>query len=186
MKLITDNKLYKGNNPENPEIGDIRVSFGKFSAENITVLGVQSDKNITKFVGKSGKSVMYTMTGIHSGEEMFKKLVDNNKMMTWLLRLVGLILLISAIAAIFAPIRFFTDRVPILNSIVGAISGLFAFIVGFALTVIVIAIAWLAYRPIASIIAIALVVLLVVLFVKNKKNKGTPQVSETPQENNQQ
>lgn len=180
MTLLSTNQLYKGKDSTKPEIGDLKVSFSRFGSENVTVLGVQNDKNITKFVGKSGKSVMYSMEGIRTGEEMFQKLVDNNKMMTWLLRLVGLILLISAVASIFAPIRLLTDRIPILNSIVGTLSGLFAILVGFALTVIVIAIAWLAYRPVAAIIAIAVVVALVVLFVKtkSKKNKETPKVEE--------
>ncbi len=182
MRLY-ENTLYKGKDPSSPQIGDIKVSFKYLDEENVSLLGVQSDHNITKFVGKSGKTVMYSMAGVHTGDEMFKKLVDNNKMITWLLRLVGLVLLICAFASIFAPLRFITDRIPILGSIVGTVSGLFAFVVGFALAVIVIAVAWIAYRPVASIIAILAVIAIVVLFIKSKKNKNETSTSQTVEAN---
>ncbi|MBQ6538904.1 MAG: TMEM43 family protein [Bacilli bacterium] len=190
MTLLQDNRLYKGKDFTQPEIGDLLVSFSKFTSDKVTVLGVQNGTTVTKFVGKSGKKVMYTMEGIHTGDEMFQKLIDNNKMMTWLLRLVGCICLICAIASIFAPLRFLTDRIPILGGIVGGLTGFFALLVGLALSIIVIALAWFAYRPLASIIAIVVMAGLVILYIKmkgkkamdNKQEAVTTQQTETPQQ----
>ena len=167
---LYNNYLYKGN-PENTQIGDVRVSFKYLDAKNISILGVQSGKNITNYISKNGRKVMYAKAGVHTGEELCKIMSDNNKKITWLIRLIGFILLVGAFGSLFAPLRLLTGRIPILGDVVGSISGLFAFLVGGALSVIVIAIAWLRFRPLISIIAIVVVVGVVILFIKLKKNK---------------
>lgn len=183
MKLVGINYLYKGNSMDRPEIGDVRVSFNYMNNDQpvtISVLGLQKGDNITKYVAKSGKSIIYAEEGVHSGDEMFQTLTKNNKTTTWIFRLIGFVLLTIAFASIFSPLRFFTDRIPVLGNIVSSISGFFSIIAGFAISVIVIAIAWLAYRPLIAIAAIAAVVGLVFLYLKMKKNKVTPQVQTVP------
>ena len=180
---IVDNYLFKGKGTlSNPEVGDLRIKFNYLEATDVSAVGVQSGSNITGFVGKSGKTVMYTIEGIHTGEELFQKLEDNNKMMTWLLRLVGCILLISAIACIFTPLTKLANYVPILGGLVGTAAGLVSIVVGLALSIIIIAVAWVAYRPVASIIAIVVAVGLVVLLItrgKKKKENSPEQPQET-------
>lgn len=180
---IVDNYLFKGKGTlSKPEVGDLRIKFKYLYATDVSAVGVQSGNNITGFIGKSGKTVMYTMEGVHTGDELFQKLVDNNKMMTWLLRLVGCLLLISAIACIFTPLTKLANYVPIFGNLVNTATGLVSIVVGLALSIIVIAIAWIAYRPVASVIAIAIAIGLVWLLMtrgKNKKESNPEQPQET-------
>ena len=129
---------------------------------------------------------MYAKEGIHTGDELCQIMSDNNKKITWLIRLIGFILLVGAFGSLFAPLKFLTGRIPILGDVVGTVSGLFALLVGGALSVIVIAIAWLRFRPLISVIAIAAVVAIVLLFIKLKKNKKAKEEVPTGQEQSTQ
>lgn len=182
---LYNNYLYKGN-PNNTQIGDVRISFKYLDAKNISIIGVQSGNNITKYVSKNGKKIMYAKEGIHTGDELCQIMSDNNKKITWLIRLIGFILLVGAFGSLFAPLKFLTGRIPILGDVVGTVSGLFALLVGGALSVIVIAIAWLRFRPLISVIAIAVVVAIVLLFIKLKKNKKAKEEVPTGQEQSTQ
>lgn len=178
---LYNNYLYKGN-PNNTQIGDVRISFKYLDAKSICVLGVQSGNNITNYVSKNGKKIMYAKAGVHTGDELCQIMSDNNKKITWLLRLIGFIVLVGAFGSLFAPLKFLTGRIPILGDVVGTVSGLFALLVGGALSIIVIAIAWLRFRPLISVIAIALVVAIVLLFIKLKKNKKPKEEISTGQD----
>ncbi len=182
---LYNNYLYKGN-PNNTQIGDVRISFKYLDAKNISIIGVQSGNNITKYVSKNGKKIMYAKEGIHTGDELCQIMSDNNKKITWLIRLIGFILLVGAFGSLFAPLKFLTGRIPILGDVVGTVSGLFALLVGGALSVIVIAIAWLRFRPLISVIAIAVVVAIILLFIKLKKNKKPKEEVPTGQEQSTQ
>merc|ERR1711871_201843 len=55
---------------------------------------------------------------------------------------------------IFQPLTVFADVVPFLGNMVGGVVGLFAFLLGTALTLMTIALAWVAVRPLLAIPAL--------------------------------
>lgn len=59
------------------------------------------------------------------------------------------------IGMIFKPISTLGDVIPILGSILGMGTGILAFIVALLLSLVTIAIAWIAYRPVLGIILLA-------------------------------
>ena len=92
--------------------------------------------------------------------------------MAWILRLFGFILIGMGFSAIFKPLPTLMAVVPFLGKIVGAGVGLIAWTLAVVVSLIVIAIAWLAYRPILAIVLIAAAVGLVIL-VKKMKGPAT-------------
>jgi hypothetical protein len=87
--------------------------------------------------------------------------------------------------AILKPISAVTSYVPILGSLVGAAVGLVAFVLGLAVGLVVIAVAWIRFRPILGICLLAAVVALVVfLIARGKKTKAPEQaeVQEIPEQ----
>lgn len=133
-------------NESAPEIGDVRITFTNHPVCEATVIAVQSADTIKPFTTKNG-NFYEIRTGTLTAEELFKKTEDENALMTWLLRGLGFFLMAVGFGMIFKPISVLADVLPILGDIaesgISVISGLLAFVI--SLTVI--AIAWLFYRP---------------------------------------
>lgn len=171
---ISGKYLTNSEDLENPQIGDVKVYFVYNVSKDVSVLAVQSDNSFVDFVSKAGKKVNRIMDGSHSGVDMINGIKKEDKFLKWILRLLGVILCVGGFGAILKPISAITSFVPILGSLVGAAVGLVAFILGLCLSLIVIAIAWIRFRPILGISLLAIVVILMVfLIIRSKKTKET-------------
>jgi hypothetical protein len=169
---ISSNTIYlgSGNLENNPQIGDVKISFEVVkSSQLVSVISKQSQNTLVPFVGKNGSSINELMYGEVSADVMFKEAISNNKMITWLLRLLGLVFCISGFTLLFKPLVIIGDFVPFIGSIVGIGTGLVSTILGMILSFITVAIAWFFYRPIISIILIAVVVLLFTFLLYRRK-----------------
>ena len=82
--------------------------------------------------------------------------------MTWILRLVGWLMMTIGLSMLFKPLSTLLDVLPILGSIMSFGTGLASAIAAFALSLVTIAIAWFFYRPVLSLILIGVVVGVVV------------------------
>ncbi len=169
---ISSNTIYLGsdNLENNPQIGDVKISFEVVkSSQLVSVISKQSQNTLVPFVGKNGSSINELMYGEVSADVMFKEAISNNKMITWLLRLLGLVFCISGFTLLFKPLVIIGDFVPFIGSIVSIGTGLVSTILGMILSFITVAIAWFFYRPIISIILIAVVVLLFTFLLYRRK-----------------
>jgi len=87
------------------------------------------------------------------------------------LRLVGVLLIVIGLKGMFGLLPMLFKVLPFLGSIVGAGVGLVSWILGLAWSLIIIAIAWLVFRP---IIGFSLLVLAIggIVFLKTKGKKN--------------
>ena len=81
-------------------------------------------------------------------------------LLTWILRGVGALLMFLGFALFLAPLSTMASVIPIFGSIVGGAVALVSLAIAVPLSIVVIAFAWLAYRPIlgAGLILLALAV----------------------------
>ncbi len=101
---------------------------------------------------------------------MFKTAEASNKLLTWILRFVGFIVMMIGVYVFLRPLSVLADVVPFLGNIVEAGTGIIAFLMALVLSFVTIAVAWFAYRPILGIILLAAaIVSIVTVFVKLKK-----------------
>ncbi|MBP3255072.1 MAG: hypothetical protein J6M60_01075 [Clostridia bacterium] len=170
---VYGNYITNTENPDNPNIGDIRISYKYNDYKEATVLAVQSGNTFTNFVSSSGKEVNRVESGILNSSQITNKMTDENNMLKWGLRLLGAVIIIIGYLAIVSPISKLASFVPILGNIVGTAVGLIAVLIGLVHSFVVIAIAWIRYRPVLGIsliaAAIALIVAIIVLIKKKKK-----------------
>ena len=164
-KYITNSK-----DIENPEIGDIRISYKYAGNGEVSIMGVQRDDTITAFTAKKGKSIFVIKRGGYTGREILISKTDSNNASKWLHRIFGLILVIGGIASLFNPLQSLTSKIPVIGNIVNFSTSLFSGVIGTAISLIVIAIAWFRFRPILSISLLVIVVILVI-FLKYKNIK---------------
>ena len=141
--------LYLGSNPGAPQIGDMKVSFTKIApSAEVSLIAQVSGKTFTKYVhAKNG----YEFSAFHMGkvakEAMFQQAEEANSMMCWLLRFIGIIMVISGLSTVLAPLKVLASVIPLLGKVVGAGTGLISCLVGGGWSLLVISIAWLRYRP---------------------------------------
>jgi hypothetical protein len=148
---VTDGKLYLGADPGQPHIGDHRISFTVVPNGPASFIGRESGADFAEYQTKSGDRLLMAHSGLMSAPEMFKVAEDENRMLTWILRLVGVFLMLLGFALVLVPLSVIADVVPFIGSIVGMGALLVAVVCTAVLAPALIAIAWLWYRPLISI-----------------------------------
>jgi len=127
------------------------VSFTWVAPHEVSIIGKVSGKTFVKFVAKNGKTVSRLDDGVRSAEEMFASAAKENAILTWILRLVGVLCVCIGLKSIFGILEAIAKVIPLLGDVVGAGVGLVCTLFGLAWSLLWIAIAWLAYRPLIGI-----------------------------------
>lgn len=155
--------------PEAPKVGDERIAFSYVPSSDATFIAVQLGSTIANSSPKYGK--VRQKNGICTTEEIFTSDRKANSFFTWIIRLLGFILIFAGFKTVLNPIRVLADVVPFIGKIVGIGTGLISFISAMVVAFLTIAISWLAYRPMISVpLLIAAVALIVFIVFKVKKS----------------
>ncbi len=173
--IPTEDGFYKGN-PTSPQIGDIRVTYQYApSPTTVSIVSEQSGESFVPYQAATDTVELLTIGSVSSAE-MFQGAQKANKLAAWLLRAIGFILIFIGFKSVFAPLTVIADIVPFAAKIVGAGTGFVAFSLSFCLSLAMIAIGWIAYRPVVGItlLVIAVVVLILPLFRGKKSSTPNP------------
>jgi hypothetical protein len=142
---------YVGYSPSSPQIGDLRIGFQIVGPTDISIVAKQTGNTFEPYQAKAGGTIDLLETGIKSADAMFKSAHQSNTIMTWLIRIGALILMTIGLNMMVRPLSVIADVIPAIGSIVGAGTGLIAFLLALVLSLITIAIAWIFYRPLIGI-----------------------------------
>lgn len=171
------NVVYIGANPNAPHVGDVRVTFTQTPPADVSIVAKVVGSTFDKFTASNGYTFSRLDMGTVSAETMFEGAKTENTVMAWILRVVGIFLVIVGLRMILAPLSVIADVIPLLGSIVGAGAGIVAFLLGLAWGLMVIAVAWIRFRPLLAGGLIAVVAALLALLYKRgrarKKLEGT-------------
>ncbi|WP_417908861.1 TMEM43 family protein [Candidatus Electronema sp. PJ] len=159
--------FYIGANPVSPQVGDVRITFKTVPAQDISVVAQQTGGSFVPYQASTGENIELLQAGIVTADAMFKKAQSDNALFTWILRAVGFVLMFAGLGMIFKVLSVLADVLPFLGNVVGAGTGIIAFLIAAVLSLITIAVAWVVYRPLLGIALLAVAVGLIVL-VKGK------------------
>ena len=165
------NVLYFGRVPGSPEVGDVRVTFEKVVPAKVTVMAVVDGDTFKPFKAKNGKRFQTLVMGKKSGDEIIEAEKEANNMWTWALRILGIMIVIGGLKGIFGFIETILKVVPFIAGIFGWGVGLVCTVLGVVWSLIVIAIAWLFYRPLLGISLLVLAGFLIWVFAFKGKDK---------------
>ena len=165
------NVLYFGRVPGAPEVGDVRVTFEKVVPAKVTVMAVVDGDTFKPFKAKNGKRFQTLVMGAKSGDEIIDAEKEANTMILWFLSILGCMMVIGGLKGIFGFIETILKVVPFIAGIFGWGVGLVCTVIGVAWSLIVIAIAWLFYRPLLGISLLVLAGFLVWVFAFKGKDK---------------
>lgn len=176
---LSINGSYYTSYEKSPVIGDYRISFKYSNLKGGTVLAVQDGNTFKAYTSKNNIKYFRLYEQILTGPEVIKKLVDENNLLKWILRAVGVIVMFLGFMTLLSPLTWLASKIPVIGNIINSFTGFIGFLVSLALSLVVIAIAWLRFRPIIAIVLICVIIGIIVLLIfLQKKNKKVAVVNE--------
>lgn len=167
--LIGSEYIFKGRGSyENPMIGDLRISFKAVNAGiKATLFGKMEGKEIVAYYHK-GKTRLYrALTG--TKDEAVIQLKTEHKVMGWILRIVGFLLMWIGLSSILGPISAILDVLPFLGRVGRGLIGVITFIIALVLSIITILISMIFHNTIALILLVIIAIVVVYLLIGRKK-----------------
>lgn len=167
--------LYFGANEKAPEIGDTKIRFEKIVLPEVSIVAMQHGDSLKDYTTQNGYTLFLLASGREPAAKMFADSQAENVVLTWVIRVAGIVGLFVAFALIFRIFSVIGDVVPFIGSLIGFGTGLISFVLALAIGVTVIAIGWFAVRPLLSIGLIVGVAALVFAYTRYvRKQPGAP------------
>ena len=168
---IDGNQYYLGKDPGNPEIGDEKISFGMLRPGTLSVVAAQTKQSFRPYMTTNEREIELVETGNHSAAQMFANAQAANRTLTWILRAVGFGAMFFAGMLVLGPISAMARILPFPGSLVELGFAIVSFFLSAIVSLIVVAVAWVVYRPVLGIAlilaAIACMVMLKWLHTKH-------------------
>ncbi|XPS88239.1 conserved uncharacterized membrane protein, DUF1625 [Desulfosarcina variabilis str. Montpellier] len=149
--MIHGNGYYRGQDPGNPAIGDVRITFNAVYPGPVSLIAAQQGKSFAPYTTAAGGSISLLQPGIHSAADMFKTAHFHNRLITWGIRAGGLLLMFIGLASLLKPLSVFADVIPFFGNLVEAGTSLIAFVLAFFFGLMVMGVAWIFYRPVLGL-----------------------------------
>lgn len=146
---------YIGNDPNNPRVGDLRVSWRYARPDAVSVIAAQVGDGFGPYATNAGDRLQLIQSGSVPAAAMFQQAQDDNATMTWILRLVGVVVMFIGWALLFNPLKVLADVLPFLGSLVGFGTNALAGVLTALMAPVIIGLAWLFYRPLVGIAILA-------------------------------
>ncbi|MDD9302720.1 MAG: hypothetical protein HUK40_10465 [Desulfobacter sp.] len=168
---MSDNGYYIGNDEDGPEIGDLKIRFAAVMPTDITLVAQQKKDSFGPYTTSTGGQIEELSVGLFSAAAMFKNAQSANTLLAWGLRCLGVFLMMIGFFLLFNPLSVIADVVPFIGNIVEFGIGIIAFLLTLILSAIVIAIAWIFYRPVIALLILTGAVVVAFLAVRAKKRQ---------------
>ena len=167
---VAGSTIYIGQNPGTPRIGDVRVTFQRTPPTDVSIIAKVMYDTFEEYVASNGYTFSRLAMGKVGMEKMFEDARSENSTMAWILRILGIFLVIAGLRTVLSPLAVLVGVLPILESLVGAGIGLVSLLLGLAWSFVVIAVAWVRFRPLlsGSLLAVA-AVFLVLTFIRGRR-----------------
>ncbi|GJQ82190.1 hypothetical protein Trydic_g6018 [Trypoxylus dichotomus] len=138
----------------NPQVGDIRVQFyyAGVNGEPVTVVGMQKDGIIVPYHTTRGHQIALVRNGILTVSQIFDVEHSDARWETWKLRAAGTFVLYASAVCLKRLLRLLLLKLPPFHQIArDEISSSSNLAISLSVSLLIIAIAWLFYRPMIGV-----------------------------------
>jgi len=172
--VAADSKyLFKGQGTlGGPQVGDLRISY--FIVPNdfdATAFGKLEGKTIRPFLAEKGAVLHRLFYG--SRDSAIQTMSTEFKVLTWVLRGVGFLMMFIGLAMIFGPVSVFLDVLPIFGSISRFAVGGLAFVVSLVLSLVTIFVSMLFHSLMAVFIVVVGISVALVIWILSKRKRAS-------------
>ena len=164
------NRFYLGENPGDPQIGDLKIVYTVINPSEISVVAQQQSGSFSPYETESGSAIDLLEAGLMDVNSMFAFAEKENTFLTWAIRVGGFFVMWMGVSLVFRPLPVLASVLPFLGDLVAMGTGILSFWISLPCTLIVIALAWNTYRPILAgvLIAIAIVAIVAMKFMPRR------------------
>ncbi len=166
---VQDGWAYSGDGASQPRIGDFRVAYSIVPLSEASVIARQSNGILEPYTSSNGHELLMAKAGIVSANSLFTAEEESNAALTWVVRVGGWIAMLIGLVLIARPLSVLASVIPFLGEVLGAGAFVVALPVSLCLSLVTIAIAWIAVRPLLSLPLLAVGVALVVVPVLRRR-----------------
>ncbi len=149
--ILSPTTLYIGEDAAAPVVGDIRVSYSIVPEQDVSLVAAQVQDGFQPYQTDAGGRIDLLKSGILSSAVMIQHAQESNKVMTWILRGVGLFMMFIGFNLVMGPLSVLADIVPFIGSLVGMGTAIIALLLTLVGGFITIAVAWIVFRPVLAI-----------------------------------
>lgn len=169
---IVDGDIYLGPNPHTPRVGDYRISYRLANPGTVSIVGRQAGSGFVPYQTQAGNALLMVGEGTVSAQQMFDSAMSSNTLLTWGVRIVGLVMMIFGFSLVLGPFGVIADVIPFVGWIVRMGTGIVALIAGVLVGTATIALAWFFYRPLTALIVLAIGVAVAFAIPRLMKRRG--------------
>mgnify|MGYP003964396171 CR=1 FL=1 len=151
------------------EVGDVRISY-QVLGNNIdgTGFGEVSGDTLVPFVDAEMDNTRVYRFFDGTREEALATMHGEHVTSTWILRLVGFMMMWIGLGMLFEPLSTLLDVLPLFGSLSRGLTKVITFVVALVLSIVTILISMILHNIVALVIAVLLVVAAAVYFLKKK------------------
>lgn len=182
---LQNNVIYvQTNDPAFAEVGDTRIRYEFVPLQDLSIIAKQQGSSVAPYLTKNGRTLSLIQAGQVSAEQMFTGAVEGNNAMTFMLRVVAVVMIFMGFSLILGPLRVLVSVIPLLGSIVGFGTTIASILLTLITSCVILSLAWLAARPLLSIGLLFGGALVFVAALRLRRNPTAPppaQTTPTPQ-----
>ncbi len=140
--------LFIGDDAKAPAVGDLRMTYRLVSSPlTMTLIAKQTGSGFSPYAAEAGDQLLLTAMEAKDAPAMFQSAEAANTTLTWVLRGLGWLMMTLGIFLVLRPIAMFVNFVPFAGSFVSFGAFLLGASAATMLSLLTIAAAWIAYRP---------------------------------------
>ncbi len=160
---------------ETPQIGDVRLWFTATPVQTVSLLSQQTGESFRPFETHYDTTINVLKVGVFSAAEMIAQEEAANRILTWLLRAGGSMMMFFGLMLLLRPLVVLSDVLPLAGSLVGFGTAIVAGLLTIAGAMTVIGIAWVFYRPVLGISLLVVAIAAVYLIFRRGRSKRARQ-----------
>ena len=158
-RLEPGGTIYIGKDPNNPAVGDLRITEKVTAAGPVSIIAAQLGTKLTEYTSKNGVQIALLERGTQTAAHMFETAQSNNATLTWIFRVVGFVVLFLGIHFIFGPLSSLASFVPILGAVFEGGVIIISFLMAVVGWLALVGAAWVTARPFLAIPLLIIAVL---------------------------
>ncbi|KAK3101722.1 hypothetical protein FSP39_005826 [Pinctada imbricata] len=162
---LFNGKYFTGEDPHRPQVGDIRVwyEYSGLSGESmlgkpdkVSIVAKQQGNRLTSYRSSYGNDIEFLYFGELSPEDIFSKEQNKNTFITWGVRFLGWLLMFVGFGCLTSIVTTLVDWLPIVRELVAAGVTIMNLSLSISLSLTVIALGWITYRPLLGLTILAM------------------------------
>ncbi len=161
--------LFIGDNPNEPQIGELRISFKALDPQAVSLIARQFGDTFDSYIGRTGKIVSPIRTGAHSRRDLIAYERRQTRFLTMLLRGVGYFLMLAGLAMASSPLTILGRVVPPIGRMLNFGLTMVCALVAGIFTLGTIMLAWVMHRPAFAVGLGVLILFLLILVLRSMR-----------------